>query len=125
MTDEEDQDELPIRLPRVKRLAAEMRKALTKTMSDDERREISFEFKKWRASWRDGREVIGVLNDRYDLWVFECAAPAPWIAAGFDTKQGALVLGALLPRGRSVSVEECAAHVARALGESVTSLVSY
>jgi hypothetical protein len=122
MSDEED--ELPIRLPRVESLAAEMRKALT-AMSDDSRVEIAHEFKKWRATHRNGREVIGVLNERYDLWVFECAPPAPWIAAGFDTEEGALVMGALLPQGKPVSCQECAEHVARALGQSVTSLTCY
>ncbi|MBS0380673.1 MAG: hypothetical protein JSS29_19495 [Proteobacteria bacterium] len=124
MAEDEDSDELPIRLPRVPQLANEMRKALT-GMPDRMRAEISFEFKKWQATQRDGREVLGVLNERYDLWVFECASPAPWIAAGFDTKEGALILGALLPRDVAVDAWNCAAHLARALGEEVTSLKIY
>ena len=122
MTDEEE--ELPIDLPRVPQLAALMRKTLTQTLPDDARREIAFELQKWRATRRNGRQVIGVLNGRYDLWVFGCASPAPWIAAGFDTKEGVLVLAELLPRN-PITVQDCAAYVARAVGETITSVVSH
>jgi len=122
----DEESELPVELPRVPELADEMRQRFV-AMSDRARTEVTHALNKWRATYRNGRQVLGVLNDRYDLWVFECARPAPWIAAGFDTQagQGALVMAAFLPRGRPVSCRNCADLVARAVGESVVTLKCY
>ena len=68
MADEEESDELPIRLPRVEPLADEMRKVLTKGLPDRARAEIAFEFKKWRATRQDGARVIGVINNCNYFW---------------------------------------------------------
>jgi hypothetical protein len=126
MSTEEDDHEFPIQMTRVPALESEMRRAIL-AMSRTARMQIAHEVNKWRATYRYGREVIGVLNRRYDLWVFECARPAPWIAAGFDTQPGkrALVFAALLPRGKPVTCRECAEHVARAVTEPITQVKCY
>jgi hypothetical protein len=126
MTDEEEEGELPVDMTRVPALEAEMRRAIL-AMSERARTQIAHELNKWRATYQYGRDVIGVLNSRYDLVVFRCSRPAPWIAAGFDTQPGrrALVLAALLPRGKAVKCRECAQHVARAVAESITQVKCY
>src|SRR5580700_79875 len=57
----------------------------------------------WAATVRNGREVIGVLNRRYDLCVLECDWPAPWFAAAFDTETDELVVCREFPRGQRPS----------------------
>lgn len=73
----------------------------------------------WKATANNGREVIGVLNHRYDLCVFECASPAPWFAVAFDTQTRELVVAQDFPHGQAINCPVCAAACAAALGEPV------
>ena len=79
----------------------------------------------WTATANDGREVIGVLNHRYDLCVFECASPAPWFAVAFDTQTRELIVAQEFPNGQPVSCPVCGTACAAALRESVQDLVCY
>jgi len=79
----------------------------------------------WIERADDGREVLGVLNHRYDLSVLECSSPAPWYAVAYDTELSELVLAKDMPNGQSVDCPTCARYCAAALGEAIDHLECY
>ena len=79
----------------------------------------------WIETADDGREVLGVLNHRYDLSVLECRSPAPWYAVTYDTELHELVLAKDIPNGHSIECPTSARYCAAALGETVDHLECY
>jgi hypothetical protein len=110
--------------PREPERAAELRKVL-RELSTLEYAQVVHEWNTWVATVDDGREVLGVLNGRYDLCVLECGAPAPWLVAAFDTQRRELVLVKFVPRDELIVSNTCAHLAAQALDETIVTLVFY
>jgi hypothetical protein len=113
---------IPVLLPRVparrEELAVEIR-----ALPDRAAVELFHQCDIWAATVEDGRDVIGVLNHRYDLVAMECA-PGPWVAAAYDTGRGELILAALATE-RPFDCNRAAQACAVALGESIEHLDCY
>ena len=94
-------------------------------LSDAQASEFYYALDQWAATVEDGREALGLLNQRYELCRIECGAPAPWILAVYDTQRETLVIGELLPEREAVDCPEHARRCALALGEPVNRLDCY
>jgi hypothetical protein len=116
--------EIPPRLPRDQRA----REALIQVIAGLSAKGKFFTFQEaetWIATADDGREVYGVLNQRYDLGVLECSPPAPWYLVAYDTQLRELVLAKDIPNGTLIDCPKGAQLCAEALGEAVSHLVCY
>jgi hypothetical protein len=109
--------EATLKFPRDKTERERMR-ALIDGLSSKAFESFHYSAKVWTQTVDDGREVIGVLNQRYELCVLECSPPAPWFAVAFDTRTRELIVAQDFANGGPVSCEACAKACAAALGEA-------
>ena len=107
-----------LKLPRDPALRARM-VTVVQGLSSKAKQAFYQEAEIWAQTADEGREVLGVLNRRYDLCVLECARPAPWFAAAFDTQTRELVVAQEFPNGQAISCPVCATVGAAALAEPV------
>ena len=108
--------------PRDAEMAKAFREALG-ALSPEAYAQVVHAWNTWVATCENGREVLGVLNRRYDLCVLECASPAPWLAAAFDTRDRELVMAQFVPREQALDCRSCALLAARALDVPTTQLI--
>jgi len=113
-----------LKLPRGMSLRAAMVERI-KALPGTAKRELFQEADEWAATVDNARDVIGVLNGRYDLCVLQCDPPAPWFAAAFDTTTRELILAREVPNGQAIDCLTCAQYCAEALGEWMTALECY
>lgn len=111
--------EIVLKLPRAQR--ARMVEVI-QALSPKAKQEFFQEADEWAETAEDGREVLGVLNRRYDLCVLKCDRPAPWFAAAFDTQTRELVLAQEFPNGRKIDRATCARYCAAALDEAIVTV---
>jgi hypothetical protein len=77
------------------------------------------EVKLWEQTAENGRDVIGVLNRRYDCCIYRCGSAAPWFAVAFDTQEREFVIALDVPNGQMLDCHSCVRACAEALGEPV------
>ncbi len=113
---------IPVLLPRVLERREELADEI-RALRDRAAVELFHQCDLWAATVEDGRDVLGVLNHRYDLVAMECA-PGPWVAAAYDTGQRELILAALSSE-RPFDCKSVAQACAGALGEAIGHLDCY
>ena len=121
---EEKEAEPTLKMPRDPDLRVRIR-TIVKGFSPEAKEAFYQQAGIWKATANNGRDVIGVLNHRYDLCVFECAPPAPWFAVAFDTQTRERIVAQDFPNGQAIGCPECASACAAALGESVQNRLCY
>lgn len=113
---------ISVTLPRVGGPSQELDEAI-KQLPDREAVEVFHQCDLWAATVENGREVIGVLNHRYDLVVRDCGSGLS-LAAAYDTVRRELVLAKLLRNGNA-DCQRVAEFCAAALGERIDDLDCY
>jgi len=113
-----------VSLARLDSLAELQRKAI-REMSDAAATEFFHALDQWGETVDNGRESYGLLNQCYELCLIECANPAPWVVAAYDTQREELVLAQLLADRRAMDCKQQAKVCAKALNETENQLECY